>query len=286
MIIMNNKIKSQNRNIGFSLIELLVAMTIGLFLLAGIATSYVSSKGSSVKNNEYSVLEDNGRIALEIISQAIEHTGYRPINAYMETHPYILDEVNVKSGTCTDSQESVVKDSIFTSANITADDSDGDTLAVMHFGDNNVFSDCGGQEMPAACRLADPDQAQKEISLDASKIYSAFYLSGDKLLCAGSRGDTPQTVTENIENIQFLYGVASNNSTNTVDRYLNAADMTEALWNSVVSIQVAILVRSSTLVNTVSKKQVFTLLDQVVTSPDDRYQRAVFTATVRLRNSI
>ncbi len=55
----------QNKHQGFSLIELLVAMLIGLFLLTGMASSFLSSKKASNDRDQLSVLEDNGRFALE-----------------------------------------------------------------------------------------------------------------------------------------------------------------------------------------------------------------------------
>ena len=67
---------NRNRQSGLSLVELLIAMTIGLFLLAGITTSYLSSKKTSIKRDQYSQLEDNGRLALEILTKTLEHTGY------------------------------------------------------------------------------------------------------------------------------------------------------------------------------------------------------------------
>ena len=65
---------------GLSLLELLIAMFIGLFLLAGISTSYLASKKSSIARDQYSILEDNGRIALEVIANTLKHTGYTSSN--------------------------------------------------------------------------------------------------------------------------------------------------------------------------------------------------------------
>jgi type IV pilus assembly protein PilW len=68
-------IKSQNKEVGFSLLELMIAMVIGLFLLAGITTTFLGSKKASLERDEYSILQDNGRVALEIMADVIEHTG-------------------------------------------------------------------------------------------------------------------------------------------------------------------------------------------------------------------
>jgi len=266
---------------GLSLIELLVAMVIGLFLLAGIASSYVSSKNSSVKRDQVSLLEDNGRLVLEIISSAIEHTGYTPVNAGIMPSQFITTASDVVDDTCEDGTNNVMNTSIF---RITADNSGSDALGVIYHGDNTIFTDCTGAQLSANCRLK-PVPSTNNFS-DAARIYNSFYVnsSTDRLLCAGSRSSTPQVIAEGVESVQFLYGVDTNGD-NIVDRYTNASNIA-GLWNNVVSIQIAVLVRSLKPVKSVAESKQFTLLDTSITSPSDRYQRAVFSTTVKLRNTL
>ena len=81
------------------------------------------------------------------------------------------------------------------------------------------------------------------------------------------------------------------NTDGIVDRYANATAINASTadnldWDGVISIQVAILVRSLKPVKNASESKQFTLLDQVVTSPTDKYQRAVFSTTIFLRNTL
>ena len=65
---------------GLSLIELLVSMMIGLFLLGGLVTNLISS--SKVDKNREAVreLDSNAQVAMDSIRQAVSHAGYPSTN--------------------------------------------------------------------------------------------------------------------------------------------------------------------------------------------------------------
>lgn len=274
-----NKIINKKTQLGISLIELLIAMTIGVFLLTGIASSYISSKKTSIERDQMSLLEDNGRIALETLTKVIQHTGYS--SGDKSLLPFITQTADVASVACTDGSQSVVNTGIFTADRIVKDGaaSDSDSIGVIFYGDNNLFRDCVGGELPAACR-ANP-----------SKVYNSFYVSNGNLECVGSRVNKAHVVAEGVENIQFLYGVDTT-ADNLVDRYMTATDLALAaagnatIWKSIISVQIAILVRSSKPVKLSAESRSYTLLDQLVTSANDKFKREVFTTTIRLRNTL
>ncbi len=262
---------------GLSLIELLIAMIIGLFLLAGITTTYISSKKSSIERDQYSLLVDNGRIALEVMSNTLQHTGYTSSNGTPLEDKFIAAAADVKSVAC--GVPSVINTGIFPN-NVTNDSNSGDSVGVIFLGDSDVFTDCSGGTLPATCQLG------PGLSINASKIYSAFYLDAadETLKCAGSRDNAAQLIAEGIENMQILYGVDANDD-NLVDRYVNANDV-GTLWNNVINIQIAVLARTLREVKDKAEQEKFTLLDYEHTTPTDRFQRAVFSTTISLRNSL
>ena len=265
---------------GFSLIELMISMTIGLFLLAGLATSFISGKKASTERDQVSVLEDNGRIALQVMSDVIERTGFTPLKGAPALKKKIITDKNdILSASCTGEASNIVKKSLFKNSRMTNDNAEGDVIAAGYYADNNVFTDCGGNVLPDNCRVPN------NINPDGSTIYNAFFLDGNELKCVGSRGSNAVTIANNIENIQILYGVKSGIN-NNVDKYLNASQMTPELYNSVLSIQVAVLVRSAIEMKKEAESVSYTLLDQSVTSPKDKYKRAVFNTTIRLRNTL
>lgn len=282
----------QARNIqkGFSLIELMIAMLIGLFLLTGIASSYLSSKQASINRNQTSALEDNGRLALEIISKSLEHTGYSS-HSGMSKPPFIRAMADISVDTCPNGTNNVVDATIFRA---TVDNATGDSIGVIFNGDDNAFTDCSGHILAASlpspavpgCRLKPlPDMNSAP---ESSKIYNSFFIDkvNDTLECSGSRSEAAVTIADGVENIQFLYGLDQTASDGIVDKYVRATDIAANEWNSVISIQVAILVRSLKPIKNISESKTYTLLDIVHVAPDDKYQRAVFSSTIHLRNTL
>jgi type IV pilus assembly protein PilW len=64
------------RHGGFSVIELMVAMVISLLLLGGVATIFVSSKGTYERVERLSRTQESGRFALDAIVRDIRSAGY------------------------------------------------------------------------------------------------------------------------------------------------------------------------------------------------------------------
>ncbi len=72
--------KSYRRNLrkihGFSLVELMVAMTIGLIILAAVSTLFVSSKATYTTQDSLSRLQENARFAMQFIIKDLRMAGY------------------------------------------------------------------------------------------------------------------------------------------------------------------------------------------------------------------
>lgn len=63
------------RQRGFSIVELMVALGISLVLFAGALTIYLTSKGTYVDNERLSRVQETGRIALDVIERDLRNTG-------------------------------------------------------------------------------------------------------------------------------------------------------------------------------------------------------------------
>jgi type IV pilus assembly protein PilW len=61
---------------GFSLIELMISIVLGLMLMAGAVSVYLSSKTSYTEVEAYSALTENARFAETIIADALLHAGF------------------------------------------------------------------------------------------------------------------------------------------------------------------------------------------------------------------
>ncbi len=62
---------------GFSLIELMIAMVLGLFLVGGVIVVFIGSSQSFSHNEALSRVQESGRFALEMVAQELRNTGYK-----------------------------------------------------------------------------------------------------------------------------------------------------------------------------------------------------------------
>ena len=63
-----------SKQMGISLVEILVALVISLFLLGGIVQVYIGNKATFAFTNALAEIQENGRFALDIISQDLRLT--------------------------------------------------------------------------------------------------------------------------------------------------------------------------------------------------------------------
>ncbi len=309
-----DRILMLKRQAGMSLIELMISMVVGLFLLAGVVTNFISTKGADVKRDAVSEMDANATAAFNILRQTISHAGYRSIeNALLEDDLAFYTENKVAANaTCRNGSQ---RDLWSVPANRrTRDSATKDFLTVISLADNPclagsascppgsgnenpaalVYTDCtgGGANRDArtvACST-DPDVGMNNPT-DA-KIYSSFWLvknasssENRTLYCAGSRSE-PQPIVENVESIQYLYGIKNEAGSTT---YRRANQITnDGQWPMVSSVQVGLLMRSSrqNVLDQPSTKTRYNLLKQNVdiSSADLRRLFRVYTTTINLEN--
>jgi type IV pilus assembly protein PilW len=296
---------------GFSLIELLIASILGLFIIGGVITSFVGTKDSDRMRSAVSEMDSNARTALEIMRQNIAHAGYPSINNILIDKPFYSEsDRETTNRVCSAGVTLNLSDASTPKAKqYTRDSSDtgrGDILTVVVLADNPctdlegnatcpdaninpdalVYSDCGGKvtrdRRASLCStelMPDPREA---------KIYSTFYLgsgSSDKkriLYCQGNRGGA-QPLVDNIEYLQFLYGVSNDDGTTI---FLKADDVeANGQWSLVTSVQIGLLMRSSQK-NLLKKdgKEKYILLDRNVKVTDRRRLYRTYTTTINLPN--
>ena len=77
---------------GFSLIELMLAMTIGLLILAGLTTVFVNSSQSYGELRKTAEQIENGRYAVEYLMQDVRHAGFYGEFSLLPTAPSTLPD--------------------------------------------------------------------------------------------------------------------------------------------------------------------------------------------------
>ena len=242
---------------GFTMVELLVAMAIGLFLVGGVFQLFVANKQSSRIQNNLSHVQENGRFAVSELARVIRMTGLK-----------------------SDPTDTAAFSTVAT-APIVGTDSTSDDISISFQGSIGGAIDCLGTSfLPAT---------------PAATITNRFYLANDangvsSLFCSETTAATPnpQPLVEDVTNMQITYGVDTAGD-GTANYYVDATTVTAgtagvADWPNVVSVHISLLVDSSED-NVTTAAQNYQFEGATVTPTDTRLHK-VFNITIALRNRL
>jgi type IV pilus assembly protein PilW len=204
---------------GFTLIELMIAIAIGLFLVGGLLTLVQAMKRTSVSQSGLSQLQENERMAMSLLTDVIQSTGYftNPFSTAASSFPVV-------TGVFTSAGQSIVGTGSYAAGgNII-------TVRYMTTGTDNVINCTGNTSTGVAATFIN------KFSIDAN---------GNLQCQLTVNGGTPTTVPliSGLTKMQILYGVQTNTSvsTNSVDAYLDAPAVAAGpYWNSVKSVKVTL----------------------------------------------
>lgn len=298
-----------NRQFGLSLIELLVSMMVGVFLIGGLATNLIGSSKLEKSRQAMSEVDSNAQQAMDAIRQAVSHTAYPTTsNIYLDKAFYSQQDGNLANPDCRGGGKRDLEGFTPESSDWTRDSGKADVLTVVSLTDNPctkgktscpdevdknlqalVYVDCAGggidrDKRTVAC------SADREVGMNPpgeGKLFNTFRLDTQEntLICEGNRGGS-SLLAENIHAMQFLYGVKNVDGETT---YQNADSVeNDNLWGTVNSVQVALLVGSNDkkIFDIANPESQYTLLDKTITVPDSDSHRLyrVYTMTIHLGN--
>lgn len=276
---------------GLSFVEVLIGMVIGTIILGGMLTVYMSGRKSYGEGDQLAIMDENARTAINNLKRHLEHAGYTSVTGKILSD-YVLPS----------NMTNIVGGSVATNQNVkmSQDYTKGDTVGIRFKADSRLYTDCADNSIDVTKRICtnliavDEPCAKTPLSDNDSLIYNSFGINTNTekditgkaipiLYCYSSLGNG-QAITQGIENMQVLYGIDMN-ADKVADRYINATTVAaEGLWGKILSLQVALLVRSRDPFYDKPQSETFTLLDQTITIPADRYRRAVYKTVIRLRN--
>lgn len=302
--ISNNLNLGSRYQAGLSLIELMISMVIGLFMLAGVISSFVGTKDSDKTRNAISEMDANASAVFSVMRQTISHAGYTSIHGkLLDKGFYTRRDGALTNPTCRDG--SMLRDVRTPRAfQATRDRDRGDTITIVTLADNpclagnpacpgnavlqnpeaKVFTDCtgGGADRDVRAVQCSADEAVGMVNPSDARIYSTFRLAGNTLRCDGSRGGT-QPLVDNIEAMQIMYGVRQENGSTLYSR----ADVVEINnnWGLVTSVQIGLLLRSSEdFILKSDGPSRYALLDRSFRVRQLRRLYRVYTTTINLAN--
>ncbi|HTV97606.1 MAG TPA: PilW family protein [Steroidobacteraceae bacterium] len=207
---------------GFTLVEIMIAIVIGLFLTGGLLTLVQAMKRTFIMQSAMSQLQDNERMAMTLIADVIQSAGYFP-QPNVNTPALLMPSV----GPFATAGQSIVGTGAGTAV------APGDTITVRYvtWGTNNGDQtiNCTGGTSPIQLLLTN------QFGLQADPNVPGTY----DLICS-LNGAPPVVLVNGIANLQIYYGVATNPdaASNSVDTYLDANGVTN--WSRVLSVKVTL----------------------------------------------
>lgn len=254
MVRMKRNIRTQQ--LGLTLVELMVAMTLGLLVLLAVGSIYIGSRQTFRMQEDNARLQETGRYALEVMGRSIRQAGFwnMPINPAATATAFVGTPITGADGAAGAS----------------------DTVTVQYDGLTGN-RDCEGTTANAV-------------------ITDAYRLTGNNLVCDGVDPDAAfQPLVSDIEDVQVLYGIDTTPTDNVQSVGQYKAAPTAAEWPRVVSARVCVQARSANNVNnapqrflncggalgTATGAAAFTTAGAA-----DMQLRRTFVATYNLRNRV
>ncbi len=270
---------------GFSLVELMIAMMLGLFLMAGVIQLFIGSSQTYSVVTSQSQSQESGRFGLFFLTRSLRHTGY-------------WGEIGTRKQF--NAHEMFEKDAVISGSN------DDSSIAEVQNGTDELYVRMTGAEDGNMQTCLGETLTHHQIAIDhyfiglpqgTEKVSSLFCSSQTYNLDTSTYEITTldpsnpvitksQPLLNGIENMQILYGINKLNDANeAVIAYVTAEDVPPGKWSGIQAVKVALLSTSNEFTSGINNDQTYTLLDQAITV-NDRRPRMIFQQLVSLRNTI
>jgi type IV pilus assembly protein PilW len=208
----------QDSQRGFTLIELMIALLIGVFLLGALLTIVQTNRAVFGNQSQLAQLQDSERMAMTMIADVVQQAGYFPDPT-----------TNTLGGTLTPVAPFTAAGQAFYGTYTASVPGDSISVRYMTAGGDGILN-CSGLSNPVG---------------GPNKLYvNTFQVSNGQLVC-NMNGTTYNLVSgvgnnSGVTNLTILYGVKTNAGAigNNVDTYLNASQMTVANWSNVLTVMI------------------------------------------------
>jgi type IV pilus assembly protein PilW len=217
----HTKFRRSSNQRGFTLLEIMIAMSIGLFLLGALVTIVQSNKAVFLNQNQLVQLQDSERMAMTLMAEVIQEAGYFP-----DPTTNTVGGTLIASGAFANGQA-------ITGNYIAA--APGDTIAVRYMtAPLDGILNCSG--------VPNPNPVGGANILYVNQFNVVVTAGVGQLICNVTIGavTTPYTLVNGVTNLRVFYGVKTNVAAagNNPDTYLLGSQMTAANFSSVITVMV------------------------------------------------
>lgn len=236
------KSRGAGNEAGYSLVELMVAISIALFLMAGLFTIFQGTRRTSTDQTGLAQLQDEQRLAMTMLTDIVQHAG-----AFTDPHSSIINSLKNDGGNFAKDGQALY--------GTTASATTGDTLTVrFENGPTANMLNCNG----VAATVVDVVSNTFSIATNAAGVSQLLCLAQTGVPAAA--GGTAYPLVDNVTNMQFTYAVNTTNATpgtainstgsstrGTIDNsgcpgdtYIPTASMAASDWTSVCAVKVVL----------------------------------------------
>ncbi len=193
---------------GLTITEMMIAITLGLFILLTGTGLLLSSKSSYLMQEQNATIQETGRYALELIARSVRQAGYESWNGGIE--PF-FSSAEFSSNVIGMDAVTLKKTSVALEGATSVDVVNGsDVLALRFFGENTVNVE-GSILNCAGLAVAGPDSIQ---TADQGRGWSIFFVAKDsagepELRCKyqSNTSWSADSIARGVESFQVLYGI-------------------------------------------------------------------------------
>lgn len=257
-----NTVPSRKYSKGYTLIELMISVSLGLAMMSVAMQYLVGSSASFSATESAGRTQENGRFALSMITDELRMAGYGDPNAGARPG-FFYTEACGGFDPCT--------------AN--GANTDADRIAVWSDPppDDGTETDCTASALAANAQVANVYY----LETDATSGVTSLMCRGFDVT-AGAWNATAQPLIDGIDNMQILYGVTA---AGDISRYISADAVAD--WSAVISVRLALLV-STGMENGSSglDTRTYELIDAPELEYEDAFNRSVFSTTVVINNAL
>lgn len=251
--------QSKKNQAGFTLIELMISMTLGIVVTGAIGVLFVNTNTSNRMQRGIASVQDGGRFATLFLREELQRAGWS--GASLKAAEF---------GMLESAGPHIVFTAMTTTTNSVANDpsTDGgangdDSITIQYRSDTGNTSTCSGTSV-----------------LTGGVISNHYYVENNQLLCRGGDEAVGQPILSGIERLEIDYGLDTD-ANGAVERYVTAAEVTAATVDYVRAIRFGLLLRSEDNVMDVSESRTYSVLGKnVAPAAADRRFRQVFSSLV------
>lgn len=225
---------------GFTLIELMIASLISIFLITGIMNLFITTNKTVSLSDALSQNQETGRFAMDYLTRFLRNAGYTQ-NATLSPPELMIKNSNPDfEFLCS------VGSADYDACAVNNPDSDtirGDRLSIVYVASATEIgrTSCTGSDVGGAIgeqKLADVFWVSNEAGSQRELRCRTYDIDNNNWL-AGT-----VSIINNVESFEYQVGLASSDTSKNVSRYTSMDNIDEALNKRIRSIRVAILTTS------------------------------------------